>query len=252
MLLHLPTDHGAEAVRDAIVGTITTLPAALRRSLTWDQGIEMARHAEITFAADLPVYFCDPHSPWQRGTNENTNGLLRQYFPKGTDLAVHTADHLDAVAADSTAGPARPSASRPPPKHSPGYSPKINKPVLRRPVESARVDTTTTRQWPGKPAHPGTTPPAAHDAATRRFFRRPSARCHVMSGRRGVFICARPGTGPAPGIGTTSDTKGTSHGQLCEEVDRHPVRRSRDGHRRRGPASAAGRDPGRPGERRRR
>jgi len=99
MLLHLPADHGAEAVRDAIVTQINTLPAALRRSLTWDQGIELARHAEITFAADLPVYFCDPHSPWQRGTNENTNGLLRQYFPKGSDLSVHAAAHLDFIAA---------------------------------------------------------------------------------------------------------------------------------------------------------
>src|SRR6478672_7605516 len=97
LLLHLPADHGAEAVRDAIVTQITTLPAALRRSLTWDQGIELARHAEITVAADLPVYFCDPHSPWQRGTNENTNGLLRQYFPKGSDLSVHPAEHLNAI-----------------------------------------------------------------------------------------------------------------------------------------------------------
>ena len=99
MLLHLPTDHGAETVRDAIVTQINTLPASLRRSLTWDQGIELARHAEITLAADLPVYFCDPHSPWQRGTNENTNGLLRQYFPKGSDLSVHDAAHLDLIAA---------------------------------------------------------------------------------------------------------------------------------------------------------
>jgi IS30 family transposase len=98
MLLHLPADHGAEAVRDAIVAQINTLPAALRRSLTWDQGIELARHAEITIAADLPVYFCDPHSPWQRGTNENTNGLLRQYFPKGTDLSAHDANHLADIA----------------------------------------------------------------------------------------------------------------------------------------------------------
>jgi IS30 family transposase len=99
LLLHLPTDHRAETVRDAIVAQINTLPAVLRRSLTWDQGIELARHAEITFATDLPVYFCDPHSPWQRGTNENTNGLLRQYFPKSSDLSTHDADHLAAIAA---------------------------------------------------------------------------------------------------------------------------------------------------------
>jgi IS30 family transposase len=98
MLLHLPERHGAEEVRDAITATIRTLPEALRRSMTWDQGIELTRHAEITFATDLAIYFCDPHSPWQRGSNENTNGLLRQYFPKGTDLSVHSAQHLRDVA----------------------------------------------------------------------------------------------------------------------------------------------------------
>ena len=98
LLLHLPNGAGAEAVRDAITDKITILPAALRRTLTWDQGIELARHAEITIAADLPVYFCDPHSPWQRGTNENTNGLLRQYLPKGSNLTVHTPADLDAIA----------------------------------------------------------------------------------------------------------------------------------------------------------
>jgi IS30 family transposase len=99
MLLHLPADHGATAVRDAITTTIATLPAALRRSLTWDQGIELSEHLRLTIEADLPVYFCDPHSPWQRGTNENTNGLLRQYFPKSTDLSVHGPDDLARVAA---------------------------------------------------------------------------------------------------------------------------------------------------------
>jgi IS30 family transposase len=91
--------HGAEAVRDAITRTIVTLPEQLRRSLTWDQGAEMAQHARLKIDAGVWVYFCDPHSPWQRGTNENTNGLLRQYFPKGTDLSIHGADEIAAVAA---------------------------------------------------------------------------------------------------------------------------------------------------------
>jgi IS30 family transposase len=116
MLLHLPpmpghgngarpkngpalAGHGAEAVRDAITAQFTTMPEQLRRSLTWDQGAEMSQHAQIRIDSGLAVYFCDPHSPWQRGTNENTNGLLRQYFPKGTDLSRHSAGDLDAVAA---------------------------------------------------------------------------------------------------------------------------------------------------------
>jgi IS30 family transposase len=90
--------HGAEAVRDAIAQTIGTLPEQLRRSLTWDQGAEMAQHARLRIDTGLEVYFCDPRSPWQRGTNENTNGLLRQYFPKGTDLSAHRAEDLAAVA----------------------------------------------------------------------------------------------------------------------------------------------------------
>ena len=115
MLLHLPplpghgdrprakngpalAGHGAEAVRDAIASAITTLPDQLRRSLTSDQGAEMAKHADLRVETGLKVYFCDPSQPWQRGGNENTNGLLRQYFRKGTDLCVHGTDELAAVA----------------------------------------------------------------------------------------------------------------------------------------------------------
>lgn len=115
MLLHLPpmeghgkappvkggpalTGHGAEAVRDAIAKQINTLPEQLRRTLTWDQGTEMAQHAQVRIDTGMKVYFCDPQSPWQRGSNENTNGLLRQYFPKGTDLKKHSAKDLEAVA----------------------------------------------------------------------------------------------------------------------------------------------------------
>lgn len=105
MLLHLPNGRGTEPVRDALVETVQTLPAHLKRSLTWDQGSEMGRHREFTIASAVPVYFCDPASPWQRGSNENTNGLLRQYFPKSTDLSVHTREHLDAVAAELNGRP---------------------------------------------------------------------------------------------------------------------------------------------------
>ncbi len=122
MLLHLPrlegygcglrakngpalAGHGAEAVREAITRTITSLPEQLRQSLTWDQGAEMAQHARLRIDAGLAVYFCNPHSPWQRGTNENTNGLLRQYFSKGTDLSLHGVDDLKAVAIALNARP---------------------------------------------------------------------------------------------------------------------------------------------------
>ena len=98
MLLHLPGDHGAAAVQEAMVAAMSRLPETLKKTLTWDQGIEMSNHVQIAAATDLDIYFCDPHSPWQRPTNENTNGLLRQYFPKGTDLSVYQPDYLEHVA----------------------------------------------------------------------------------------------------------------------------------------------------------
>ena len=100
LLLHLPGRHDAVSVHDAMLTAIATLPDHLWRSLTWDQGSEMARHRQITIAANLPIYFCDPHSPWQRGSNENFNGLARQYFPKHTNLAVYTATDLARVSAE--------------------------------------------------------------------------------------------------------------------------------------------------------
>jgi IS30 family transposase len=114
MLLHLPrmdgygveprvkngpalAGYGAEAMRNAITARITTLPEHMRRSLTWDRGKELAQHAQLKIDTGVAVYFADPHSPWQRGTNENTNGLLRQYFPKGTDLSRWTVQEIEAV-----------------------------------------------------------------------------------------------------------------------------------------------------------
>jgi IS30 family transposase len=100
MLVHLPDGYKAEHVRDALTQKIQTIPEILRASLSWDQGPEMRDWKQVSVAADIDIYFCDPHSPWQRATNENTNGLLRQYFPKGTDLTVHSAVDLDWVATE--------------------------------------------------------------------------------------------------------------------------------------------------------
>jgi hypothetical protein len=151
MLLHLPrmaehgqprvhngpalAGHGAQAVRDAIATSITTLPEQLRRSLTWDQGAELAQHAQLRIDTGLQVFFCDPHRPWQRGTNENINGLLRQYFPKGTDSASTAAATSPPSPPPSTADPARPSAGEPQPKPSTITYAHSNKAVLRRPLE---------------------------------------------------------------------------------------------------------------------
>ncbi|MCQ8195599.1 IS30 family transposase [Streptomyces rugosispiralis] len=105
MLVHLPGGRAAEDVSTALQTIVQTLPRHLVKSLTWDQGSEMAAHHAFTVATDVPVYFCDPASPWQRGSNENTNGLLRQYFPKGTDLSVHDPEQLTAVAAELNSRP---------------------------------------------------------------------------------------------------------------------------------------------------
>src|SRR3979490_983823 len=100
LLARIPYDRSADRVALILSRKIGCLPDELRRSLTWDQGVEMAAHAKFTVATNVPVFFCDPHSPWQRGSNENTNGLLRQYLPKGTDLSLHSQDELDKVAAE--------------------------------------------------------------------------------------------------------------------------------------------------------
>jgi transposase, IS30 family len=105
MLLHLPNGHRPIEVEKAIVGATQKLPGFIWKSLTWDQGQEMRNHLRVKMATGLQVYFCDPASPWQRGSNENTNGLLRQYFPKSTDLSQHDADHLDFVAAQMNRRP---------------------------------------------------------------------------------------------------------------------------------------------------
>jgi IS30 family transposase len=105
MLLHLPNGHGAVEVQNAMIEAMSSLPRHFRRSLTWDQGRELTNHIQIAAATDMDVYFCDPHSPWQRGTNENTNGLLRQYFPKGADLLTYHRDYLEFVAAELNSRP---------------------------------------------------------------------------------------------------------------------------------------------------
>ncbi len=138
LLVHLPDGHGAQTVRDRLVATITTLPEQLRRSLTWDQGSELAQHQAITLATDMAIYFCDPHSPWQRGSNENTNGLLRQYAPLAAPTSRLTPLRTSMPSPpNSTADPARPSDSAPRPKRCSGYCPTPKSQSLRRPLETA-------------------------------------------------------------------------------------------------------------------
>jgi hypothetical protein len=128
--------YGAVTMSRALAATITTLPQQLWRSLTWDRGKELSAHAGFTVETGVPVFFADPHSPWQRGTNENTNGLLRQYFPKGTDLSRWTAEEINAIAHALNSRPRKHSAGGLPPKPSTNIYDLFNRPVLRRPVES--------------------------------------------------------------------------------------------------------------------
>lgn len=126
ILLALPDGHDAEHVQQAIIDKMGRPPRPLLNSLTWDQGAELALHRRITAALDMQVYFCDPRSPWQRDTNENTNGLLRQYFPKGTDLSGYSQDYLDAVADELNDRPRKPSTGPNPPKESSSCSTPCN------------------------------------------------------------------------------------------------------------------------------
>ena len=137
ILLHLPQRHTADAVREALIAAFSAVPLRLRRSLTWDQGKEMAQHAEITKILNMPVFFCEKASPWQRPTNENTNGLLRRYFPKGTDLGKHPADEINAVANSINIRPRKILGWRTPAELMAGY--------IRNPTSCpSRRDTLTT------------------------------------------------------------------------------------------------------------
>jgi transposase, IS30 family len=130
-LLHMPY-RDSETLHDALKARLADLPPALLRSITWDQGAEMARHLMITRSLGAPVYFCDSHSPWQRGSNENVNGLLRDYFPKGTDLSVHSPQHLIAVESELNNRPGRVLGDRPPAELFAALLASESPPVLRR------------------------------------------------------------------------------------------------------------------------
>jgi IS30 family transposase len=135
MLLHLPGDHTSRTVADAMITAMNNLPEQLRRSVTWDQGREMSRHQEITLATGMPIYFCDPHSPWQRGSNENVNGLLREYFPKSTDLSFHGPGILENVAAELNRRPRK--------RHGYRTPAEVLEELLSNPTNQAGVATTT-------------------------------------------------------------------------------------------------------------
>jgi hypothetical protein len=163
----------AQAVRDAIAASIVTLPEQLRRSLTWDQGAELAQHAQLRIDTGLQVFFCDPHSPWQRGTNENTNGLLRQYFPKGTDLSKHSAGDLRCRHCPHSR-PRKTLAWKPPPRPSTSYCrTRQQQPVLRRPLEPKQYTSLAfgrRLQQAGLVASRGSIGDALDNAVAESFF----------------------------------------------------------------------------------
>jgi hypothetical protein len=136
MLVHLPDGHGAVAVRDGLLATIATLPERLHKTLTWDQGTELAQHPQITLATKMAIYFCDPHSPWQRGSNENT-ACCASTFPKAPTCPCTHPRGCSRWPPSSTTGHARPSAASHPPKRCNAYCWTPNHPSLRRPPEFA-------------------------------------------------------------------------------------------------------------------
>ncbi len=177
-LLHLPDTRSADVVADAMIAAIKELPPTLRRTVTWDQGHEMAQHARISIDAGIEVYFCDPHSPWQRGSNENTNGLLRQYFPKGTDLSVHSPEHLAYVADELNADPENDSTGTTPPTESTNYyCHHRQSPLSQANLETARCRRASVDFAFSPPGGPRTSPLDAPNGRERCWSRRRSPRC---------------------------------------------------------------------------
>jgi hypothetical protein len=200
MLLHLPDGYRPEQVCDALAAKIQELPEVLRRSLTWDQGPEMRDWKQVSVAADVDTYFCDPHAPWRRGTNENTNGLLRQYFPKGTDLSVHTAADLNAAADELNDRPRKRLGFRKPIEQT-GRSccdDRLDPPI------SYRQDRNRQRKHRSR-AHAPEAPRSCHSRCSRwglsrwpgRLRRRPTSRLLNPSGRPVGAPCREGGVGSA-------------------------------------------------------
>jgi hypothetical protein len=156
-------------VRDAIAELIQSLPEQLRRSLTWDQGAEMAQHSALRLNTGLAIYFCDPHNPWQRGTNENTDGLLRQYFPRAPTCLDTPAVSSTPSPSPSTPGPARPSDGRHPPRPSTSFHAAPHKAVLRRPLEPGLGAVIGVKDHAGDPAVAAPSPDRRGEGVEAQF-----------------------------------------------------------------------------------